>query len=344
MALEAVVFPQDSFTYGCNNKDYLYSLIGGASGDFGFQTSEEEKAFLGIINNNIEQSLHANWDSSSPSVLQNANYKDQWDSNSSPEDQSLYGALLPPPPPPKVEETEAATTTATITGRRKRRRTKSVKNKEEIENQRMTHIAVERNRRKQMNEYLDVLRSLMPPSYVQRSDQASIVGGAINFVKELEQTLQCMKSQRKTRQQAHENGFPFSSSPFAEFFMFPQYSTRATWGMNQQATSEAMMAQNQNQNQNQSCAVADIEVTLVDSHANIKILSKKQPGQLMKMVVGLQSLSLSILHLNLTTVDDMVLTSVSVKVEEGCQMTSVDEIATAVNQLLHTVQEEAAFS
>jgi hypothetical protein len=32
----------------------------------------------------------------------------------------------------------------------------------------MTHIAVERNRRRQMNEYLAVLRSLMPPSYAQR--------------------------------------------------------------------------------------------------------------------------------------------------------------------------------
>ena len=53
-------------------------------------------------------------------------------------------------------------------GRRKRRRTRSVKNREEVESQRMTHIAVERNRRKQMNEYLAALRSLMPPSYVQR--------------------------------------------------------------------------------------------------------------------------------------------------------------------------------
>jgi hypothetical protein len=53
-------------------------------------------------------------------------------------------------------------------GRRKRRRTRSVKNREEVESQRMTHIAVERNRRKQMNEYLSALRSLMPPSYVQR--------------------------------------------------------------------------------------------------------------------------------------------------------------------------------
>lgn len=51
---------------------------------------------------------------------------------------------------------------------RKRRRTKGFKNKEEMENQRMTHIAVERNRRRQMNDYLAVLRSLMPPSYAQR--------------------------------------------------------------------------------------------------------------------------------------------------------------------------------
>lgn len=53
-------------------------------------------------------------------------------------------------------------------GRRKRRRGKMVKNSEEIENQRMTHIAVERNRRKQMNEYLSMLRTMMPSSYTQR--------------------------------------------------------------------------------------------------------------------------------------------------------------------------------
>lgn len=54
-------------------------------------------------------------------------------------------------------------------GRKKRRRkTRVCKNKEEAETQRMTHIAVERNRRKQMNEHLAVLRSLMPESYVQR--------------------------------------------------------------------------------------------------------------------------------------------------------------------------------
>lgn len=56
-----------------------------------------------------------------------------------------------------------------VQGRRKRRRKPRIcKNKEEAETQRMTHIAVERNRRKQMNEHLAVLRSLMPESYAQR--------------------------------------------------------------------------------------------------------------------------------------------------------------------------------
>ncbi|KAK7301153.1 hypothetical protein RJT34_12014 [Clitoria ternatea] len=338
MALEAVVFPQDPFTYGC--KDYLYSLVGGGNNTnntnitnnnvnhYGFQEAQE-KALVGIINTNIEHkhNLHANWEPSSPSLLQNV--KDQWDSHSSPESCTLL--------PPSSESN--TTTTTTTTGRRKRRRTKSAKNKEEIENQRMTHIAVERNRRKQMNEYLAVLRSLMPPSYVQRGDQASIIGGAINFVKELEQLLQCMKCQKKTKQQGGVNGFPHdsSSSPFAEFFMFPQYSTRATQSSTcYPATCEA--------NQNHSLAVADIEVTLVDSHANIKILSKKRPGLLLKMVVGLQTLGFTILHLNVTTVDDMVLTSVSVKVEEGCEVNTVDEIAGAVNELSRRVQEEAVLS
>ncbi|KAL2655869.1 hypothetical protein AAZV13_04G089400 [Glycine max] len=295
MALEAVVFPQDPFTYGCD-KDYLYSLVEHNYGNF--QAAEEEKVLLGIINNNIEHNFHANWDSSSTSMLQNVK-EQQWDSHSSPEactvDQSMTTAPFPPPPPSSSVEA-----TVTATSRRKRRRTKSAKNTEEIENQRRTHIAVERNRRKQMNEYLAVLRSLMPSSYVQRGDQASIIGGAINFVKELEQLLQSMEGQKRTNQ-AQENVVGLNGStttPFAEFFTFPQYTTRGR-----------TMAQEQKQ-----WAVADIEVTMVDSHANLKVLSKKQPGQLMKIVVGLQSLMLSILHLNVSTLDDMVLYSISVKV------------------------------
>ncbi|EEF48568.1 DNA binding protein, putative [Ricinus communis] len=338
MALDAVVYPQDPFCY------YGYKDCYGGGGHWGYDIAlqEDDKAFLGILednNNNIEQQqatgFQANWDSSSPPIIQrHAKDYHQWEyPNSSPETcttdnyQSLSADVLHPtsePPPPP-----------TTTGRRKRRRTKNPKDKEEIENQRMTHIAVERNRRKRMNEYLAVLRSLMPPSYVQRGDQASIIGGAINFVKELEQLLQTMEGHKKTKQQ-QPDASGFSSSPFADFFTFPQYSTR-----NPPTTAEESLAvADQNQ-----WAMADIEVTMVENHANLKILSKRRPRKLLKVVAGLQGLRLSVLHLNVTTADQMVLYSVSVKIEEGCLLNTVDDIAAAVNQVLHTIhEEEATFS
>lgn len=67
------------------------------------------------------------------------------------------------------EEERIGNSKQMVQGRKKRRRKPRVcKNKEEAETQRITHITVERNRRKQMNEHLAVLRSLMPESYVQR--------------------------------------------------------------------------------------------------------------------------------------------------------------------------------
>lgn len=55
--------------------------------------------------------------------------------------------------------------------KRTRTRTRAPKQGDEVESQRMTHIAVERNRRKQMNEHLASLRALMPGSYVQKVSQ-----------------------------------------------------------------------------------------------------------------------------------------------------------------------------
>lgn len=52
--------------------------------------------------------------------------------------------------------------------KRRRRKPRVCKNEEEAENQRITHIAVERNRRRQMNQHLSVLRSLMPQPFSQK--------------------------------------------------------------------------------------------------------------------------------------------------------------------------------
>ncbi|KAK4430542.1 Transcription factor [Sesamum alatum] len=320
MALEAVIYQQDPFSYG--GKDYNYTTaVGGGYGfgfDLGLEAIQEQKPAPENLDIKGEQCSNGYWDSPPSSVAQNTTSSPETCAGAPAGDGFFPGSsgLCSPP---------------VAAGRRKRRRTKSLKNKEEMENQRMTHIAVERNRRRQMNDYLAVLRSLMPPSYAQRGDQASIVGGAINFVKELEQLLQFLETHKSIDQQ-HQDA-P-STDVLSNFFTFPQYSTRPS--TNPSATADVAAERRS--------SMADIEATMVESHANIKVLTKRRPKQLLKMVAGLQSIGLTILHLNITTVDQSVLYSFSVKVEEECQFTTVNEIATAMHDMVEMIQEESTTS
>ncbi|KAM7493927.1 hypothetical protein LguiB_028536 [Lonicera macranthoides] len=229
-------------------------------------------------------------------------------------------------------------------GRKKKRRKRGrreFKNREEAETQRMTHIAVERNRRKQMNHHLSVLRSLMPQSYTQRGDQATIVGGAIQFVKELEQLLQSLEAQRfLTLQQCATRGpnetttstttaaAATKSLPplFSQFFAYPQYTASHIPNVHTFTTDTT---------------IADIEVTLIETHANIRILSRRRLMQLSKLISGFHTLHFTILHVSVTTLEPLVLYSISAKVEEGCQFNTADDIAGAVNHMLRIIEEEA---
>ena len=101
-----------------------------------------------------------------------------------------------------------------------------------------------------------------------------------------------------------KNGYSTPPPPFGDFFTFPQYSARSA---NESGGSATLV-------NIRPPAMAEIEVTMVESHANLKILSKKRNRQLLKMVAGLQCMWLTVLHLNVTTVDQMVLYSLSVKV------------------------------
>ncbi|KAG6479074.1 transcription factor bHLH94-like [Zingiber officinale] len=181
-----------------------------------------------------------------------------------------------------------------------RKRLKEEEEEEEVvaETQRMIHIAVERNRRKQMNDYLAVLRSLMPPCYAQRVDQASIVGGAISFVKDLERSVEFLEAQKRIK-----------------------HKSDATAGENM-------------------AAAADVEVSLQDRHANVKIFSRRRPRQLLSLVLAFHTLRLTPIHLNVTTIDAMVLYGFNLKVEDDCHFTSVDAIATAVHQIIARIREE----
>lgn len=65
--------------------------------------------------------------------------------------------------------------------------------------------------------------------------------------------------------------------------------------------------------ESKSC-LADVEVKLLGFDAMIKILSRRRPGQLIKAVAALEDMQLSILHTNITTIEQTVLYSFNVKV------------------------------
>ncbi|XP_022849407.1 transcription factor FAMA-like [Olea europaea var. sylvestris] len=232
----------------------------------------------------------------------------------------------------------------TESGKNKRKRPRTTKTNEEVESQRMTHIAVERNRRKQMNEHLRVLRSLMPGSYVQRGDQASIIGGAIEFVRELEQLLQCLESQKRRRlygdgqrpivdpsivvqQQQQQPQPPFLippvPNPLNDQVKLVEYET----GLREE-TAES-----------KSC-LADVEVKVLGFDALIKILSRRRPGQLIKAVAALEDLQLNILHTNITTIEQTVLYSFNVKITGEVRFTAED-IANSVQQIFSFIHAES---
>nr|GLL37246.1 transcription factor bHLH96-like [Ipomoea trifida] len=313
MALEAMPLQQDLFCFNYWNYEFEHD----ENGSFDFPGYPQ-----------IPQDYnYPNWDSPISHEFQ------QWVlPNSSPSSELL---------PSNTEEPAAAVAAdcggVTMPARQRKRRPRTKKNQEEIENQRMTHIAVERNRRKQMNDYLAVLRGLMPESYVQRGDQASIIGGAINYVKELEHELQFLSGTKHEKETIHESSSSSSSSTFAEFFNIPQYSTGITG--NVESLSGGAPSELSSGYQLAAAGAADIEVTMVENHVNLKLRSKRRPKLLPRMISGIESLGLTVLHLNVTKAAAFLLCSLGLKVEDGCKLASVDEIAAAVNQILGRIHE-----
>ncbi|KAH0917714.1 hypothetical protein HID58_025374 [Brassica napus] len=215
--------------------------------------------------------------------------------------------------------------------KKKRKRARTSKTSEEVESQRLAHIAVERNRRKQMNEHLCVLRSLMPGSYVQRRDQASIVGGVIEFLSELEQLLQCLESQKRRRILGETNdihGGDMTTTVITSSAITSSNPLIITGNVTELEGGGGIQEETA---EKKSC-LADVEVKLLGFNAMIKILSRRRPRQLIMTIAALEDLHLSILHTNITTMEQTVLYSFNVKITSETRFTAED-IASSIQEI-----------
>ncbi|XP_050221097.1 transcription factor SPEECHLESS [Mercurialis annua] len=232
--------------------------------------------------------------------------------------------------------------------------------------QRMSHITVERNRRKQMNEHLTVLRSLMPCFYVKRGDQASIIGGVVDYINELQQILQSLeaKKQRKVYSEVLSPRIISSPRPSPLSPRKPPLSPRLNLPISPRTpqpgspyrprlqpqagyvsptmassiepspTTSSSSSINDNINElvaNSKSAIADVEVKFSGPNLLLKTVSPKIPGQATKIISALEELSLEILNVNINTVDETMLNSFTIKIGIECQL-SAEELAQQIQR------------
>ncbi|CAO2205154.1 unnamed protein product [Urochloa humidicola] len=200
----------------------------------------------------------------------------------------------------------------------------------------MSHIAVERNRRRQMNENLKVLRSLTPALYIKRGDQASIIGGAIDFIRELQQVLDSLEARKKRRGSGGgSHGFSSSPTPSPRSIIIPLSSASGTSSSAGSSTPSPPVAGNKLAvKELAACcnsAVADVEARISGANVLLRTLSRRAPGQASRMVDLLEALHLEVLHLNISTMEDTVLHSFVLKIGLECQV-SVEDLAYEVQQ------------
>ncbi|KAK4425726.1 Transcription factor MUTE [Sesamum alatum] len=180
----------------------------------------------------------------------------------------------------------------------------------------MSHIAVERNRRRQMNEHLKVLRSLTPCFYIKRGDQASIIGGVIEFIKELHQVLQSLEAKKRRKSLSPSPG----PSP-RQFQLSPQPDS--PFGIHDNNFKELGACCNS--------PVADVEAKISGSNVLLRTISRRIPGQIVRIISVLEKLSFEILRLNISSMEDTVLYSFVIKIGVECTV-SVEELALEVQQ------------
>ncbi|KAI0504333.1 transcription factor MUTE [Dendrobium catenatum] len=182
----------------------------------------------------------------------------------------------------------------------------------------MSHITVERNRRRQMNEHLKVLRSLTPCFYIKRGDQASIIGGAIEFIKEMQQLLHSLETKKK-RKSLSPSPSPSSRPSVLQLTSPPPLASCSPF----EAVKELSACCNS--------SVADVEAKISGSNVILKTLSKSIPGQVVRIISLLEREAFEILHLSISSMEDTVLYSFVIKIGLQCKL-SVEELAFEVQQ------------
>ncbi|KAF8101172.1 hypothetical protein N665_0209s0030 [Sinapis alba] len=194
----------------------------------------------------------------------------------------------------------------------------------------MSHIAVERNRRRQMNEHLKSLRSLTPCFYIKRGDQASIIGGVIEFIKEMQQLVQVLES-KKRRKTLNQPSSPYDHQTLKPSILPASPNTTTT--RMPFSPIDNVMTTSTFKEVGACCNSphANIEAKISGSNVVLRVVCEKIEGQLVRIISVLEKLSFQILHLNISSMEESVLYFFVVKIGLECHL-SLEELTLEVQK------------
>ncbi|CAN0902907.1 Transcription factor SPEECHLESS [Linum grandiflorum] len=172
-----------------------------------------------------------------------------------------------------------------------------------------------------MNGHLSLLRSLMPSFYVKRGDQASIIGGVVEYIKELQQVLQSLEA-KKQRKAYTEVLLSPRLIPSPRPIHLPPISPPTPQTPN--TPFKHLVAKSRS-------SVADVEVKFSGANLVVKTVSYKIPGQVVKIISALEDMCLEILHVSINGVDDTMHNSFTIKIGVECQL-SAEELAQQIQR------------
>lgn len=182
----------------------------------------------------------------------------------------------------------------------------------------VNHVEAERQRREKLNHRFYALRAVVPT--VSKMDKASLLSDAVSYINDLQakiEEMQCHLQEQEQKQVKEEMG----SDTVTEI-----HSTTTT------ATATSTTIPVDQIMSNSDGVPLDVEVKIVGSDAMIRVQSDIANYPTARLMFALRELELSIHHASISTINNIMLQDVVVKVPKG--LSSEEELKASLSRML----------